>query len=131
MKKTLLTVFFFSFLFPGIALAQGFCEGPLVPCQIGECQFCDFFVMLNNIIKFMMFCLAPLLAVVMLIAAGGMLFFGGMKPGLVQKAKSTITTTVLGLALVFCAWIIVNTVLTQTGLVQAPSLLQWYNIECQ
>jgi type IV secretory pathway VirB2 component (pilin) len=128
MKKILLTSFLLLFLGWGQVQAAG-----LVPCGgSGEppCQFCHFFVMINDIIKFVMSTLVPAIAVLMLVIGGIMFFFAGAKPEILIRAKGVVTSTVIGLLIVFCAWIIVNTILTKTGVVQSPALLQWYNIEC-
>ena len=137
MKKIFLISFLFLFiLLPALAQAG------LVPCGLSEddpdqpgdqtvpCQFCHFFVIINNIIKFVMSVLVPLIAVVMLIVGGIMFFFAGAKPEILIQAKGIITSTVIGLLIIFSAWVIVNTILTKTGIVDSPALLQWYNIQC-
>jgi len=60
-----------------------------------------------------------------------MFFFAGAKPDMLIRAKGVITSVVIGLLIIFCAWVIVNTVIQKIGIVQAPSLLQWYDIGCQ
>jgi len=105
----------------------------LVPCgntPDDPCTFCDFFVMINNIIQFVMTRIVPVVAVLMLVIGGVMFFFGGAKPDMLIQAKGIITSVVIGLVIIFCAWVIVNTVLTKTGIVKSPSLLNWYKIEC-
>ena len=118
-------------------------KGGLVPCgrscddpdtsknECDPCQFCDFFVMINNIIRFVMFTLVPVVAVLMLIIGGVMFFFAGAKPAILIQAKGIITSVVIGLIIIFAAWVIVNTVLTNIGIVQSDALLRWYQIECQ
>ena len=132
MKQFFLITFLFLsllFLMPAQTQAAG-----LVPCGgSGEeaCTFCDFFVMINGIIRFVMFNLVPPIAVLMLVVGGVMFFFGGAKPGLLIQAKAVITSVVMGLLIIFCAWVIVNTIIQKIGIVQAPSVLQWYDIGCQ
>ena len=130
MKKIFLTSFsILIILLPSLAQAAG-----LVPCGIDPndpCEFCDFFVMINNIIRFVMFNLVPPIAVLMLVVGGVMFFLGGAKPSMLIQAKGVITSVVIGLLIIFCAWVIVNTVIQKIGIVQAPSLLQWYDIGCQ
>ena len=129
MKKiTFLILLFLIFLSANPAQAAG-----LVPCGgAGEspCTLCHLFVMLNNIFKFVMFTLVPVVAVLMLVIGGVMFFFGGANPGMLTKAKGIITSVVIGILIIFCAWVIVNTVLTTSGIVKSPSVLKWYEINC-
>jgi len=129
--KLMKKIFLLSFLLLFLSLSQVQAAG-LVPCgeEGNPCQFCHFFVLINNIIEFVMFKLVPVIAVVMLIVGGIMFFFAGAKPDVLTRAKGIITSVVIGLVVIFCAWLIVNTVLTKIGIVKSPSLLQWYQIEC-
>ncbi len=105
----------------------------LVPCGgPGEnpCTLCHFFVMLNNIIRFVMTVLVPTVAVLMLVIGGVLFFFAGAKPATLMQAKGVITSVIIGLLIIFSAWIIVNTVLSMSGIISTPSILQWYEINC-
>ena len=115
-------IFLISFLFlllfswmPTQAQAAG-----LVPCGGGQdekaCTFCDFFVMTNGIIQFVMTVIVPAVAVLMLIVGGGLFFFAGVKPDLLQKAKDIIWSVVIGLLIIFAAFLIVGTILSGIGL---------------
>jgi len=128
MKKILFIVFVFLFLVMGQVQADG-----LVPCggPGDACEFCDFFVMINNIVRFVFINLIPPIAILMLVIGGIMFFFGGAKPDMLIQAKGVITSVVIGLVIIFCAWVIVNTIISQIGIVNAPSVLQWYDIKCQ
>ena len=126
-KKLFLASFLFLFLTPSFTQAAG-----LVPCG-GEgqkgCEFCDFFVLINNLVRFVMFTIVPAVAVLMMIIAGVMFFFAGAEPGALNKAKGAILGVAIGLLLIFSAWIIVNTILSQFGIVDS-SLLNWYKPSC-
>ena len=128
-KKIFLISFLVFFLLPVLVRAAG-----LVPCGgSGEdpCTLCHLFVLRNNIIKFVMFKLVPGLAVLMLIVGGIMFFFAGAKPETLKQARGVITSVVIGLLLVFCAWIIVNTIFVKAGIVKTPSLSNWWKISCE
>ena len=130
MKKTVPLFFLILFLLLVSLPAQA----QLVPCGgegQPECTICHLFLMLNNIIGFIMFKLVPPVAIVMLIVGGIMYFFAGVSPHILTQAKSIITSVVIGLTIVFCAWIIVNTILVQSGIVKAESVLKWYEISCE
>ena len=67
-KKTLLSLTIFClFVFPFLVSAD-----QLVPCKSGECTLCDLFVLINNIIKFLMVDLVPPIAVFTLLLGGMM-----------------------------------------------------------
>ena len=132
MRQFFFVTFLFLFAF-SLAPLQTQAAG-LVPCGItadDPCEFCDFFVLINNIIKFVMVRIVPVVAVLMLVVGGMMFFFAGAKPDMLTRAKGVITSVVIGLVIIFCAWVIVNTVITKIGIVKSPSILQLYDIGCQ
>ncbi len=119
-----------SFLiFPVVAQGAG-----IVPCG-GEgenpCTFCYLFVLLNNIIKFLLIDLVPPIAVLMLVVGGIMYFFGGPNPSALNKAMGIMKSVVIGLVIAYTAWIVVNTILTTSGLAESESLLKWYDLRCE
>jgi hypothetical protein len=110
------------------------------------CQFCHIFVMIDGIIDFILFRLVPIVAVLMLVM-GGLMFMvsqfsgaealpGGAKggPQLLSQAKRLITGVVIGLVIIFAAWLIINTLfvildLSNFGLsLTGPE--KWSQIEC-
>ncbi len=111
----------------------------LVPCGTPgcPCTFCDFFVMFDRIVDFILFKTVPILAALM-IAIGGFMYIvafasptsGG--PETLSKAKTLFKSVLIGLILVYAAWLIVNTffwvigVNTWTGLKEG-----WWSIECE
>lgn len=117
------------FLFSTLSSVQA---AGLVPCG-GEgqsaCQFCDFFVLINNIIRFVMIILVPVVAVLMLVIGGVLFLFAGAKPDALNKAKGIITSVVIGLLIIFSAWVIVNTVFEKSGIIQTEGW-RWYEISC-
>lgn len=137
-KKILLAGFLFLFISLPVLTQAG-----LVPCglsaddqaQAGDqtvpCNFCHLFVLFNNIVKFAMITLVPVIAVLMLVVGGVMFFFAGAKPDTLNQAKGIITSVVIGLLIIFAAWVIVNTVLKFSGIVKSDSpILRWYDIGC-
>ena len=134
MKKIVLILFLI--IFPVFIQAAGLvpdCGGVEQPA----CTFCDLFILFNNVVRFIMFDLVPPIAVFMLVVGGIMYFFAGTSPSVLTRAKSIITSVAIGLAIVFCSWIIVNTVLVKSGIVNTSTgspgeaLLHWHEINCQ
>ncbi len=120
----------------------------LVPCgkseartDLGEselvtmpCQFCHIFVMIDGIVDFFLFKLIPPIAVLMLIIGGIMFIFGGGSPTMVSRGKAILTSVVIGLVIIFAAWLIINVLFTALNLsdfglgLTGPD--KWSQIEC-
>lgn len=132
--QNLFLLFFGCFLLALPLLTFG--QGGLVPC--GEpgnpCKFCHFFVMLKRIVDWFLFVVVPSVAVLMAAIGGVMMIFAAGRPGTVAKGKSILTSTVIGLVIIFCAWLIVNTFLTVIGLsnvtVGTWNPTNWFTINC-
>jgi len=69
------------------------------------------------------------LAVLMIVVGGAMFLTAGGDPGRIGGAKKILTATVIGLAIILAAWLIVDTVIT--FLTPAGSPFQnWSTIDC-
>ena len=104
--------------------------GTNVPCQL-----CHFFIMIDNAVDYLVIKLVPILAVMMMVIAGIMFYFGGVRPELLSRAKTLIKGVVIGLALIYGAYIIVNGFLVVLGAAHANSVSQVFkngifSIEC-
>jgi len=119
MRKAIFLIFLTEFLFlPFFITARSGCPEGLVPCgtESCPCTFCDFFVMLDRILDFVVFKMVPIVAVLMLMIGGGMFFFSAEDTTLIQKGKSLIKTTIIGIVIVYGAFLIVGTFLNFLGL---------------
>lgn len=133
-------VFIFVLFFLLIAnqtQAQGPCkivhEQGIVPCRlIGEnrCTLCHFFEMLNRIVNYLLFCLIPPLAILMLVI-GGFLYIGAVLEFLpsgiatLSQGKRLFTSVAIGLLIAYGAWLIINLFLLALGYKE-----NWWEIEC-
>ena len=124
MKKIVLIIFlsllFFS-LIVNSAQAKGRKNCPtegLVPCGTEgcPCQLCDFFVMLDGIIDFLLIKIVPSLAVLMIAIGGGMYIISQGNPEMLSKAKSLFTSVVIGLLIIYSAYLIIGMFLWGIGL---------------
>ena len=119
--------------FLGLILLVGFflpnlTQGALVPCGPGTekevCELCDFFVLFDNIVDFLLVPnnlnggapIVPLIAIVMIMIGGAMFYFSAGDPGMIRRAKSLLTYAIVGLILIYGAWLIVNLFITAIGL---------------
>ncbi len=150
MKKKIIFIFLIIFLgsllLPLASLAAGTYkvdgktatyEG-LVPCGKSEkgpgetdevtmpCQFCHFFVMFRGILDFVLK-LVIVIGVLMLTIGGFMFLFAGGSPKILDSAKSILTSTVIGLVIIFAAWMIINTIFMAIGVADWTSLKEgWF-----
>jgi len=113
------------------------CPGGLVPCgrrcddpntkicECWPCTFCHIFVLIKRIFEFLLTAIAFPVLIITLMLSGFFYLTSGGNPKILQKAKTTLTTGVIGFAIAFGSWIIVNTVITiliggSKGLLSTP-----------
>lgn len=139
MKKIFFVAFFIIFLFSFVAPVYG----GLVPCglsvddpdqpgdQTVPCELCHFFMMIDNWIDGLLFIFVPITAALMIAIGGGMYIISQGKPEMLSKAKSLFTAVVIGLVIIYGAWLIINLFLTVIGATvwQGPGQ-GWWIIDC-
>jgi hypothetical protein len=86
----------------------GFVTGPIVPCT-DNCNLCDLWQLASNVINFISFNLAIPLATLLFIAAGVIFLISGGNDQRVTLARSIFTNTVIGLVIIFCSWLLIDT----------------------
>ena len=140
MKKISLILFlsllFFSFF--AIPVNAG-----LVPCGLSEddpdqpgdqtvaCDLCDFFVMLDNIVDFLLTRLVPVLAAIMIAIGGFMYIISRANPDQLTKVRSLLTAVAIGLLIVYGAWLIISTFLAVIGAASWEGFGEgWWIINC-
>lgn len=114
-----------NFKIPSNLDGKGSC--PVVAFNEGttiQCQLCHFFIMIDNAVDYVVIKIVPILAVMMLVLAGVMYYFGGIRPELLSRAKTLIKGVVIGLALIYGAYIIVNVFLVVLGAAHTNSVSQ-------
>ena len=111
-------------------------EGTGTCCEM-PCTFCHLFVMLDGVMDFVLFKLVPLIAVLMLVIGGAMFIFGYFagggeeQPKLFSQGKKLITSVVIGLIIMFSAWLIVNLFFQFIGVQEWTGLQEgWFQINC-
>lgn len=113
MKKIFLVLFLILLFLPFIQVGAADLL-PLVQCGgLGEsaCQLCDFFEMLDRIIRFILFDIVPPVAALMIAVGGFMLIYayaGGGGPETISKAKSAFKAVIIGLLIVYGAWLVID-----------------------
>lgn len=105
--------------------------GSLVPkgCQSGgplSCGLCQFFELASNIINFVVFCLTPPVAGLMIVISGLILIFGGSESARTY-GKKMLTTTVVAIVIIYASWLLINTIIQLIGGANGGS---WYQYQC-
>ncbi|MCK4520833.1 hypothetical protein KAT95_03125 [Candidatus Parcubacteria bacterium] len=109
-------------------------QDPYPETEINEacpCTLCHFFILFKNIIDFVLIRIVPAVAVLMLVIGGIMFFGAGANPANLEKAKQIITNTIIGLIIIFTAWITINTFMMFIGVQEWTGLQTWWQIDCQ
>jgi hypothetical protein len=108
--------------------------GPLLSCSgsgqggLSKCtSLCDLLRTFQNVIYFgislAFFAIAP----VLLIWGGLLILIAGPNPGLLEQGKKILTGTLIGILIVLCSFLIVNTFLWAMG---SPKEVGWPTIQC-
>jgi len=122
MKFKQIIIFSTIFLFFAIPLFV-FAAG-LVPCG-GQgqkaCTLPCFYVMINNVITFLLWDIATPLAATALMVSGMMFLLGGSEKT-ISRGKTIFSSTLIGLFLAFGAWLIIDLIL---GNLLNPGYMPW------
>ena len=95
------------------------------------CQFCHLLAMVDNLVKFTLLELVPITAVAMFVIAGIMFFTAGGSLDRLKSAKKLFTGIVIGLVLIYGAWLIVTFLMNVIGVAKWTGLSSgWYKINC-
>lgn len=151
------------FPIPGFNVPEGQ-GGGLVPCGnikdslgrvVNPCTSCDIFVLIQNILNFLWYPLSVSIAALMfayggflmIVGATGEISLGGGQKSSYLRGKKVITNTIIGVAIVFFAWLTIDTIIKvvagQTLAGGTPALIPkniglspgnlgpWNKIECK
>ena len=106
-----------------LPVISGPCQN-LVPCK-NDCKLSDIFVMIQNIVNCLVL-ISTIICLLFLVIGGLLYIFSLGNPENLTKAKNTILWALGGLALVFLAWLIVNTVMQFMGV--GGGFLMWSSV---
>ena len=114
---------------PESASAQG-----LVPCG-GEtqspCTLCHIFQLLHNIIEFILVVVVPIVAA-FLFAWGGFVWLSSMgNPSRIKQGQQILLAAVVGILIVYSAWLFINLFLTSLGVVTFSGTGTWWKFDCE
>ncbi len=106
-----------------------------------ECSFCHIFVLIDNILSFVLTRMVPIIGAVMLVWGGFIFLSAGPSPQKVEQAKGVITAVVIGIVIIFIAWVFLNSFLSSIGIAEWTGLVDdpttqgveegWWKIQCE
>ncbi len=120
-------------------LIQGECEKSLVPCgrdcdapgtpynERDSCQFKHIFLLLNNILDFVLWRLGLIVLVLLAIATGVIYYFSMGAPQTMVKVKTLLKSAGVGYGIIFLGWLIINWILIILGY-QVGIFGRWWQI---
>jgi len=120
------------------SVVNGQCNGDEGPRISGDprnrpvgipCQLCHFFIMLQRILDYTIE-VVIIIAVLMVVVAGGYILLSRGNPGLLQTGIKIGESIAWGLVFIFAAWLVVNTILMALGIAQWTGLANWFQIKC-
>ena len=100
--------------------------GGLVPdCPPDGCGFNELMILINNVIKFLLFTIATPLAALIFVYAGFKLLTSGGSAESMTTAKKILKNLIIGYVIALAAWLVINTILTSEFLgYKGPTFLQ-------
>ncbi len=107
-------------------------QGGFVTCNGVDCSACNFVELLNLLIVWLFGIVFVIFAVLMVMAGFGLVTSGGNQSAL-DAAKSKFTNAIIGIIIVFAAWIIVDTLLRGTlagGAGEITGYGPWARVQC-
>lgn len=107
-------------------------EKGLVPCEAGQCTFCDLLTMLQNILNFITKYVLVTGAIIFLMVGGFNMITSSGNAAKYKKGWDIIKATLIGIIITFSAWFVVNTVLNILAVKENGERmnLPWDKIEC-
>ena len=137
--KKIVSIIFLSLLFFSFFIVP--VNAGLVPCGLSEddpdqpgdqtedCTLCHFFVMIDNWIDGLLFMIVPPLAVLMIAIGGGTYIVSQGNPEMLGRAKKLFTAVVIGLLIIYGAYVIIGLFLMTIGLADGTQGgPNWYDI---
>ncbi len=134
-----IVLFAFIVIFPVFAEAATppivFCGRGSAANPIGEaCTLCDLLTLVKNMIDFVVYQLAPVVATILILFSGIMIMLNVQIPVAGEKTGYAAGTrmlkgTISALILIYCAWLITNTFI-QIVAGSSNTATSWFKLEC-
>jgi len=114
--KIFFIICLFAIMLIGSSSVQaGIHTGPIVPCGTkaspDSCTLCHLWNLASNIINFLSFNFAIPIATLLFVVAGIIFLTSGGNDQRVGLAKSIFTNVAIGILIIFCSWLLVDTLM--------------------
>jgi hypothetical protein len=117
-------------LIGGLVPCGRMCDDPCtIECECAPCTLCHLFVLAKRVIDFLTLNVLFPLAVLVIVIGGIMFLTAAGNPGRIETSKKILTSVVIGLLIIFLAWLIVDTIImfmTKSG----SPFQNWKTINC-
>ena len=110
-------------------ISKGIVSKENIGCDGFDCQLCHVVKAADNLISFM-FYLATVVAVLLFVYAGAKMMMAGGDSGAVSKAKEIFWNVIIGVIIMLCAYLVVDTVLKTVLSREAQQYGPWNRIVC-
>ncbi|MDD5050446.1 MAG: pilin [Candidatus Pacebacteria bacterium] len=87
------------------------CDGSVTDGSANSCGYKKFIDLVSSIIKFLLWVAVPI-AAISLFFAGFLYLTAGGNPGKIEEAHHIFWSVLVGIIIMLCAWLLVNTILT-------------------
>ncbi len=116
----------------GLVPCGRFCDDPRTVIREDEaCNFCHFFYLFDRTVNFFMWRIVPAVALLLIVIAGFVFATSRGSPQQVTNAKNILLWTLAGYAIVFVAWMVLNSFLSFVGAKQWTGLAGgWWQFSC-
>ena len=133
--KLVIALVIFMLLFTSVAPAQAAIvtcglssqDNPATPEVEGACTLCDILQLIKRIIDYIFVPLTPIIAGLFILLSGFYIVLGGANPEMIGKGKQMLTTTLIGVAIIYGSWMVTNFVLVSLA-GENPSIKTWFKI---
>lgn len=94
------------------------------------CTVCDILKLVKNVIDYVTLTLTPIIAMLLILVSGVFVLLGGANPEMVTKGKKMLTNTLIGVAIIYGSFMIVNFILHSIA-GNRNVATNWFKLDCQ
>ncbi|GBD34143.1 hypothetical protein HRbin34_00463 [bacterium HR34] len=102
--------------------------------KVINCQLCHLFVMIDGGLDLILTVLTPPIFVLVMVIGGAMIVFSAGNESYVSRGKDLIKSAVIGVAIMFAAFIIVEIAITALGFGKIEGAFNpadWFSVRCE
>lgn len=122
-----------EFVFGGLVTCGRLMDDPNTEeFEFCPCRLCHLLILGDKIIDFALLYIVFPLAVLIVVIGGIMFLTAGGSPERIANARKLMTTVIIGVLIIFTAWIVINTFFTFIGVANWTGLQTgWWQVDCK